>query len=65
MTTKTAKIRKLLSEGKTTEEIVEKLKVKRQTVYGVRYYDKIRKEKQHKIVTQPTLWQKIKQFFGG
>lgn len=66
----TAKIRKLLAEGVSPTEIAKRLKVKRQAVYGVRYYDK------HKITTRPvgrprkviptvpkTLWQTLKSLF--
>lgn len=60
MTTKTAKIRKLLSEGKTAAEIAEKLKVSRQSVYGVRYYDR----KRNKTIPT-TLWARIKQILWG
>lgn len=70
MTTKTAKIRKMLQEGKGTSEIVAALKVRPQTVYGVRYCDK------HKVTTRPvgrprkviptvpkSFWQTLKSLF--
>lgn len=55
---KTARIRQLLAEGKTTAEILALTKCKPQQIYSVRYYDR-----RKSIPTQPTLWQQIKNFF--
>lgn len=68
--TNTAKIRKLLADGVAPGDIAKRLKVNRQSVYGVRYYDK------HKTTTRPvgrprkviptvpkSFWQKLKSLF--
>lgn len=68
--TNSAKIRKMLADGVAPGEIAKRLKVKRNSVYGIRYYDK------HKTTTRPvgrprkviptvpkTLWQTLKSLF--
>lgn len=68
--TNTAKIRKLLADGMAPADIAKRLKVTRQSVYGVRYYDK------HKTTTRPvgrprkviptvpkSFWQTLKSLF--
>lgn len=69
--TKTSQIRKLLAKGMTAAEISAKLQVSRQSVYGVRYYDKHNVVKRNvgrprKIKTVPdTFWQRIKKLFAS
>jgi len=60
MTIKTKRIRAMIEAGQSTEEIVAALKVKRATVYGVRYYDK----KKGLPVKKVSVWKRIKNFLG-
>jgi len=69
--TKTSQIRKLLAKSMTAADIAAKLGVSRQSVYGVRHYDKHNVVKRsvgrpRKIQTVPdTFWQRVKKLFAS